>query len=74
MRQTLDILLDIDYLLQILVLSIVEYWVVDDDAIYTVVLVGSNNRLFDIIFGDVSDAVLEATRPSSQFLLMTLLL
>jgi hypothetical protein len=73
-RQTLDILLDVNDLLQVLVLAVVEYRIIDDDAVYAVVLVGSNDRLFDIIFGDVSDAVLEATRPSSQFSLMTLLL
>jgi hypothetical protein len=59
--KTLDILADIDDLLQVLVLTVVEDRVVDDDAVDVRVGVGGDDGLFDIAVGDFAEGVLEAS-------------
>jgi hypothetical protein len=61
MAETLNILADIDDLLQVLVLTVVEDRVVDDDAVDVRIGVRGNEALFDIVAGDLTQGVLEAT-------------
>ena len=61
MAETLDILADIDNLLQVLVVTVVEDRVVDDDAVDVRIGVGGKDGLFDIVAGDLTEGVLEAT-------------
>jgi hypothetical protein len=60
MAETLDILANINDLLQVLVLTVVEDRVVDDNAIDVRVGVGGDDGLFDVVAGDFSEGVLEA--------------
>lgn len=59
--QTLDVLGDVHDLLQVLVLSVVEDGVVDDNAVDGVVGVGGEDGLFDIVVGDFAAGVAETT-------------
>jgi hypothetical protein len=61
MAETLDILANIDDLLQVLVLTVVEDRVVDDDAVDVRVAVGGDDGLFDVVAGDLAEGVLEAS-------------
>ena len=65
MRQTFDILFDVDNLLQILILSIVENGIVDDDSVYAIVLVCGNDGLFYVILPDGANSVLKSTTDMS---------
>lgn len=58
--ETLDILTDIDNLLQVLVLTVVEDGVVDDNAVDVRVGVGRDDGLFDVVAGDFTKGILEA--------------
>lgn len=60
MAETLDILANIDDLLQVLVMTVVEDGVVDDNAVNVRVAVGGDDGLFDIVAGDFAEGVLEA--------------
>jgi hypothetical protein len=59
--QTLDVLADVHDLLQVLVLSVVEDRVVDDNAIDVGVGVGGDEGIFDIVAGNFTEGILEAT-------------
>jgi hypothetical protein len=59
--QTLNIFGNIDYLLQILILSIVEYRVVDNYSISGLISVGRNQRLLNLVFVDLAECISEAT-------------
>jgi hypothetical protein len=58
--QTLDILGDINYLLQVLILAVVEDRVVDNNAVDIVVGVGGEDGAFNIVAGNFTEGVLEA--------------
>lgn len=58
--ETLNILADIDDLLQVLVLTVVEDGVVDDNAVNVRVGVGRDDGLFDVVAGDFTEGILEA--------------
>lgn len=47
--QAFDVLFSIDYLLEVLILSIAEYGVVDDDSIHDWILVGANYSLLNVV-------------------------
>ncbi len=59
--EPLDILADVRDLLQILILTVVEDWVIHYDAINGVVLIGSENMLFKIFAVDFTQLEIEAT-------------
>lgn len=59
--ETLDVLGHINYLLQVLVLAVVEDRVVDDDSVDVAVGVGGENGFFDVVAGHFAHAVLEST-------------
>jgi hypothetical protein len=62
MAQPLDIFVDINNLLQILILPIAEYWIVDDDTINSFVTVGSDDTIFQSFSVYFSQLVLESAR------------
>jgi hypothetical protein len=53
-------------LLQVLVLSVVEDWVVDDDPIDGGVVVGRHDRLLDVVLRDGLQGVCKATSQTAQ--------
>jgi hypothetical protein len=59
--ETFDILGDIDYLLQVLVLAVVENGVVDNDAVNVGVGVGIDNLFLDVVAANFAEGVLEST-------------
>jgi len=59
--ETLDIFGDIDYLLQVLVLAVVEDGVVDNDAVNVGVGVGIDNLFLDVVAADFAEGILEST-------------
>lgn len=59
--EALDVLLNVDDLLQVLVLSVVEDRVVDDDAVDLGVGVGGKDRFFDLVARRFAEAIAEAT-------------
>ena len=59
--QSLDILGNIDDLLQVLVLTVVEDWVVDDDAVNGGIGVCAQDGFFNVIAGNFTEGVLEPT-------------
>lgn len=61
MRQTLDILVNGDNLLQILVLSIAKYRVVDNDAVHFVVVVRVDEGVFEEFAVDFTEIKSETT-------------
>lgn len=61
MAETFDVFGNIDNLLQVLVLTVVEDRVVDDDTVDVVVGVGGQDGTFDIVAGDFAEGVREAT-------------
>lgn len=61
MAQTLNIFRDIYNLLQILILSVVENRVVDDDAIDIVVCVRSEDGVFDFVARDEAACIADST-------------
>lgn len=58
--KTLDILADIDDLLQVLVVTVVEDGVIDDNAVDVGVAVGGDDGLFDVVLGNLAEGILEA--------------
>lgn len=62
MTEPLDILADVRDLLQILILTIIEDGVIHYDAINGVVLIGSEDMLFEIFAVDFAQLEFEATR------------
>lgn len=62
MTEPLDILADVRDLLQILILTIIEDGVIQYDAINGVVLIGSEDMLFEIFAVDFAQLEFEATR------------
>ena len=69
MRQTFDIFLDVHNLLQVLILAVVEDRVVHNDAVYSVVVVRSDNRFFNVVFAYCSKTVFESTTNASTSLI-----
>lgn len=61
MTEPLDILADVRDLLQILVLAVVEDGVVHDNAVNGVVVVGSQDMLFEIFAVDFAQSEFETT-------------
>lgn len=59
--EALDVLAHIHNLLQVLVLSVVEDRVVHDNPVDSGVVVGRHDRLFDVVFGDIFERILEPT-------------
>jgi len=57
----------VDYLLQVLVLAIVENWVVDDDTVDGIVVICGQDGFLDVVAGNFAEGVFEAT---STLLLM----
>lgn len=64
--QTLDVFGNIHNLLQVLVMSIVENGVVDDDTVDVVVAVRGQDGFFDVVARDFAEGILESanTRPT----------
>jgi len=61
MAKTFYILGDIDNLLEVLILPVIEYGVIDDDAINGRVVVAGQNCLLNVILSDEFQRILEAT-------------
>lgn len=59
--QAFHVLGHVDNLLQVLVLSVVEDWVVNNDAVDGVVSVGGQDGFFDVVAGDFAERILEST-------------
>ena len=61
MAEAFDIFGDVDNLLEVLVLSVVEDWVVDDDAVDVLVAVGGDDGVFDLVAGYGAERIAVST-------------
>lgn len=61
MRKTFDIFRYVDDLLEVLVLTVVEDRIVNDDAVDGWVGVGGDDGFFDVVAGDMTEGVEEPT-------------
>ena len=59
--QTLNIFGNIDYLLQILILSAAEYRIVDNYPVNSLISIGRNQRLLNLVFIHLAECISEAT-------------